>query len=98
MSIKPNMRYMRISDYEEVKWCYQIIDHGTKERSDCSVHEMYFDAATKRVVAHTENPIILEHYKSQEELIEVLEMILADLKKGRVMTVSEVDRDIFKKG
>ena len=89
--------YMGMSDYEEVKWCYQVIDHGTKEQPDCSVHEMYFDVATKRVVAHTENPITLEHYESQEELIEVLEMILTDLKKGRVMTVSEVEKDIFKK-
>ncbi len=59
---------------------------------------MYFDVAPKRLAAHTENPITLEHYESQEELIAVLEMIITDLKKGQVMTLSEVTRDIFKKG
>ncbi len=88
---------MALSDFEEVKWCYQIIDHGTKEQPNCSVHEMYFDVPTKKIVSYTLDPISLEQYESKEELIEALEMILTDLRKGRVLTVSEVDQDIFKK-
>lgn len=86
-----------MSDCEEVKWCYQIIDHGTKEQPYCSVHEVYFDVKTKKIVAYTENPITMQHYESKEELIEVLEMIIDDLRKNKVLTSSEVDRDVYTK-
>lgn len=87
---------MEDSTYDEVKWCYQIIDHGTPERPDYCVHEVYFDIKTKRIVTHTLSPVALENYENKEELIEVLEMIIEDLKKNKVLSMSDVDQDVFR--
>lgn len=82
---------------EEVKWRYQIIDHGTPEQPNCCVHEVYFETETKRIVSHTLNPVALDHYESKQEMIEILEMILADVRKQTVLNVSDIDKDVFRK-
>ena len=65
---------------KEVKWWYQVINHGTAKNPDLRVHEVYFNAVNKQVASHTVNPVSLQGYESKEELIKDLELIIQDLK------------------
>lgn len=78
----------------EVKWRYQVIDHGTPERPNFCVHEVYFETETNRIVSYTANPIALEQFESQDELISTLGMMLADVRRLPVLKVSEIDKEI----
>ena len=48
-------------------------------------------------MSHTLNPVVLDHYESKQEMIEILEMILADVRKQTVLNVSDIDKDVFRK-
>jgi hypothetical protein len=78
----------------EVKWRYQVIDHGTPERPNFCVHEVYFEMETNRVVSYTANPIALEQFESEDELREAIEMMLADVRKLPILKASEIDKEI----
>lgn len=78
----------------EVKWRYQIIDHGTPEQPNFCVHEVYFETQTKRIVSYTMNPIGLEQFESEDELTEAIQMMLTDVRKLPVLKASEIDNGI----
>lgn len=78
---------------EEVKWWYQVIDHGSTGSPDLRVHELYFNTTTKRIVTYTLDPIILQGYESKNEIIADLELMLEDLKKSdnKVLKIKKVN-------
>jgi len=79
-------------DNKDIKWWYQVIDHGTGENPDFRVHEVYFNAVNNRLASHTENPVSLQGYESKEEIINNLELIIQDLKNAdnKVLEIDEL--------
>lgn len=84
---------------DEVKWRYQVFDCGTVEKPDFRVHEVYFNTISKRIVSHTENPVVLKGYESKEEIIEDLELMLEDLRRddNEVLNMEKVNQFILSK-
>ncbi|WP_448606688.1 hypothetical protein [Paenimyroides ceti] len=82
---------MQKLDNKDIKWRYQIIDHGTVENPDFRVHEVYFNAVNKHVASHTVNAVSLQGYESKEEIIKDLELIIQDLKSAD-NKVLEIDK------
>lgn len=82
----------------EIKWWYQVINHGKDEEPDLCVHEVYFNNLTKRITYYTMDPVKLSGYESKEEIIKDLEFILADLKRSDnvILDAEKVDQN-FKK-
>lgn len=78
-------------DNKDVKWWYQVIDHGTRESPDFRVHEVYFNAVNKQVASHTVNAVSLQGYESKEEIIKDLELMIQDL-KSTDNKVLEIDK------
>lgn len=85
-------------DNKDIKWWYQVIDHGTAENPDFRVHEVYFNAVNKQVASHTVNAVSLQGYESKEEIIKDLELIIQDLKSAD-NEVLEIDKlnELFNK-
>ena len=78
-------------DNKDIKWWYQVIDHGTRENPDFRVHEVYFNAVNKQVASHTVNAVSLQGYESKEEIIKDLELMIQDLKSAD-NKVLEIDK------
>lgn len=80
-------------DNKDIKWRYQIIDHGTVKNPDFWVHEVYFNAVNKQVASHTVNAVSLQGYESKEEIIKDLELMIQDLKRAdnKVLEIDELN-------
>jgi len=80
-------------DNKDVKWWYQVINHGTAENPDLRVHEVYFNAVNKQVASHTVNSFSLQGYESKEEIIKDLELMIQDLKSidNKVLEVDKLN-------
>ena len=85
-------------DNKDIKWWYQVIDHGTVENPDFRVHEVYFNAVNEHVASHTVNAVSLQGYESKEEIIKDLELIIQDLKSAdnKVLEIDKLN-ELFNK-
>jgi len=85
-------------DNKDVKWWYQVINHGTAENPDLRLHEVYFNTVNKQVASHTVNPVSLQGYESKEEIIKDLELIIQDLKSAdnKVLEIDKLN-ELFNK-
>ena len=70
-------------------WNYRIIKRISKDEPECyyALNEVFYERKTNRPMAFSDADVIVGN--SPQEIIEVLEMMLADAKKDRPILTEE---------
>ena len=70
-------------------WNYRIIKRSSKDEPECyyALNEVFYESKTNRPMAFSDADTIIGN--SPKEIIEVLEMMLADAKKDRPILTEE---------
>jgi len=76
-------------EYIKVMWNYRIIKRMSKDEPECyyALNEVFYESKTNKLMAFSDEDVIIGN--SPQEIIEVLEIMLADAKKDRPVLTEE---------